>query len=88
MKPGLAVLPLEVWADIFISPYQWINRRELAQILDGTTNRCFANKLHKLLHDCGKPTLRRLNIYSKLKEMGDNESVGFFLFNLKRKFDV
>ena len=66
MKLGLAVLPLEVWADIFLSP--WFTRQELAQILNGTCNRGFASKLDKLLHGCGQQTLGFLKISSKLKE--------------------
>ena len=55
MKPGLAVLPLEVWADVFV--YPWITRQQLAQIVDRFKNRKFVEKLQFRLHDMGKHTL-------------------------------
>ena len=63
MKPGLAVLPLEVWADIFLSP--WFTRQELAEFYNNIKNRAFAKKLDKLLHDCGQQTLHILDIFFK-----------------------
>ena len=63
MKPGLAILPLEVWADIFLSP--WFTRQELAELYNNIKDRGFANKLEKLLHDCGRHSLRYLHISSK-----------------------
>ena len=65
MKPGLAVLPMDVWADVFV--YPWITRQKLAQIVDMFKERAFAEKLQTFLHDpkCGKHTLRLLQIYLK-----------------------
>ena len=60
MKPGLAVLPLEVWADIFVFP--WITREQLARIVHKFKNRNFTEKLQFRLHDMGKHTLRYLTI--------------------------
>ena len=73
MKPRLAVLPLEVWADIFLSP--WFTRQELAQFASGIKNRNFSKKLQKLLHDCGKQSLHYLKIYKRTPKEGEN--VGF-----------
>ena len=65
MKLGLAVLPMDVWADVFVFP--WISREELAQIVHMFKNRAFAEKLQTFLHDpkCGKHSLRYLQISSK-----------------------
>ena len=63
MKPGLALLPLEVWADIFLSP--WFTREELAEFYNNIKDRDFATKLEKLLHGCGQQTLHFLKITSK-----------------------
>ena len=63
MKPGLAVLPLEVWADILVFP--WITREQLAKIVHKFKNRKFAEKLQFRLHDMGKLTLRHLYISYK-----------------------
>ena len=63
MKPGLAVLPLEVWTDVFV--YSWIARQKMAQIVDRIGNRKFAEKLQFRLHDYGKQSLRYLQISSK-----------------------
>ena len=60
MKPGLAVLPLEVWTDVFVFP--WITRQELARIVDKFKDRKFIEKLQFRLHDMGKLTLRYLTI--------------------------
>ena len=66
MKPKLAVLPLEVWADVFESPL--ISRQWLAQFANQIGNRKFVEKLQKLLHDCGKHSLRHLEVSSKQSE--------------------
>ena len=63
MKPGLAILPLEVWADV--SEHPMITRQMLAQIADTNGDLAFTEKLHKLLHGCGKNSLRFLLISSK-----------------------
>ena len=72
MKPGLAILPLEVWADIFLSP--WFTRQELAQLANGLRDRQFVEKLQKLLHDCGKPTLHYLTISISSKKLKKKHS--------------
>ena len=56
MKLGLAVLPMEVWADVFV--YPCISREKLGQIVDQFGERTFAEKMQKLLHGCGRQTLR------------------------------
>ena len=68
MKLGLAVLPMDVWADVFV--YPWITREQLAQIVHRFKERAFAEKLQKFLHDpkCGKHSLRFLKISYKPKE--------------------
>ena len=66
MKPGLVVLPLEVWADFLVFP--WITRKKLAQIVHKFKNRKFAEKLQFRLHDWGKQSLTFLEISSKPKE--------------------
>ena len=63
MKPGLAVLPLEVWADILVFP--WINRQGMAQIVDKIGDREFGEKLQFRLHDMGKHTLGCIDIEEK-----------------------
>jgi len=60
MKPGLDILPLEVWADV--SEHPLITRELLAQIADNNGDPDFTDKLQKLLHGCGKHTLRCLSI--------------------------
>ena len=62
MKSGLAALPMDVWADVFV--YPWITRKKLAQIVDKFKERGFAAKLQTFLHDpkCGKHSLRYLDI--------------------------
>ena len=60
MKPELAVLPLEVWTDVFV--YPWITRQRLAQIVDQFKNRKFAEKLQFRLHNMGKHSLHILDI--------------------------
>ena len=75
MKPGLAVLPLEVWADVFV--YPWITRKKLARIVHRFKNRKFAEKLQFRLHDMGKHTLRYLTISSSYMK---TPKVSFFLF--------
>jgi len=65
MKPELAVLPLEVWADVSESPE--ISREELGRIADNNGDRGFTNKLMKILHECGKQTLHYLLITAKDK---------------------
>ena len=78
MKPGLAMLPLEVWADVFLSPL--FTRQELAQLANGLRDRQFVEKLQKLLHDCGKPSLRYLKIYKRTQEgpkPEEQKNVGF-----------
>ena len=60
MTPGLVVLPLEVWTDVFVFP--WITRRKLAQIVDKIGDRKFAEKLQFRLHDMGKHSLRYLEM--------------------------
>ena len=42
MKPGLVVLPMDVWADILDFP--WITRKKLAHIVDQFKERAFAEK--------------------------------------------
>ena len=86
MKPGLAVLPLEVWADILV--YPWITREQLAQIVDQFKNRKFAEKLQFRLHDLGKQSLRYLQIssYTLKKNLSKHqlrriENVGFSYFH-------
>ena len=64
MKPDLAILPLEVWADILVFP--WITREQLAQIVDKFRERQFAEKLQFRLHDMGKHSLRHLQILPEL----------------------
>ena len=68
MKQELAVLPMDVWADVFV--YPWIFRQQLAQIIHRFKERAFAEKLQTFLHDpkCGKHSLRFLEIYYKSKE--------------------
>ena len=73
MKPGLAILPLEVWADVFETPV--ITRQELAQLANHLGNRGFTNKLQKLLHGCGKHSLRFLQISSKQSDQGVNNYI-------------
>ena len=81
MKPGLAVLPLEVWTDVFI--YPWITRQQLAQIVDQFKNRKFAEKLQFRLHDYGKQSLRYLQISSNPSDNDKLETnaeiVGFLI---------
>ena len=62
MKPELAALPMDVWADVFV--YPWITRKKLAQIVDKFKERDFAEKLQMFLHDprCGKHSLRYLTV--------------------------
>ena len=66
MKPGLAVLPLEVWADVFV--YPCITRKKLAKYVR-IGDRKFAEKLQMLLHDprCGKHLLRYLHFRESRK---------------------
>ena len=68
MKQGLAILPMDVWADVFV--YPWITREQLAQIMDQFKERAFAEKLQTFLHNprCGKHSLRFLKIFYKPKE--------------------
>ena len=75
MKPGLAILPLEVWADVLVFP--WISREELAQIVDKIGDRKFAEKLQFRLHDMGKQTLRYLNIQKDVSQ-GQKHVIFFF----------
>lgn len=63
MKPGLFVLPLEVWIDVFV--FLWITREKMAEIVDKIGNRDFAEKLQFRLHDMGKHALHFLLISSK-----------------------
>ena len=84
MKPGLAILPLEVWADVCEHPM--ITRQLMALIADNNGDRNFTNKLQKLLHGCGKQSLRNyLDISSKQSEKTTQEPkiVGFFQFYIK-----
>ena len=60
MKPGLTIFPLEVWADVFDSPL--ISRQEMAEFANNIQDRKFSAKLQKLLHECGKHSLRILEI--------------------------
>ena len=60
MKPELAVLPAEVWADVFV--YPWISRQKLAQIVHRFGEKQFAEKLQYRLHDIGKHTLHNVKI--------------------------
>lgn len=84
MKLGLAVLPMDVWADVFV--YPWITRKNLAQIVDQFKERQFAEKLQTFLHDpkCGKHSLGHLQITCKLiknpskYQMRKWKIVGFF----------
>ena len=82
MKPGLAVLPMDVWADVFV----FNNRQQLAQIVDRFKERAFAEKLQTFLHDpkCGKHSLRFLEISRMLKEckyeLRKRKIVGFLQF--------
>ena len=80
MKPGLAILPLEVWADV--SEHPLITRQFLAQIADNNGDPGFTKKLQKLLHGCGKHSLRYINISSKQSDETKEEQkiVGFFNF--------
>ena len=68
MKPGLAILPMEVWADAFEHPL--LTRQLLAQIADNNGDHGFTEKVQKFLHDplCGKHLLRYLRIYPKPKK--------------------
>ena len=65
MKPEIAVLPLEFWADVFIFNYKWITRREMAQFFNNIRDRKFSAKLQKLLHERGKHSLHYLDIYAR-----------------------
>ena len=67
MKLELAVWPLEVWADVFEVPI--ITRQWLAQFANNIRNRKFAEKLQKLLHGCGKPTIRYIDFYAQKREI-------------------
>ena len=71
MKPGLAILPLEVWADV--SEHPLITRQVLAQIADNNGDPEFTAKLQKLLHGCGKHSLRYLDISSKQSDKTTEE---------------
>ena len=82
MKSGLAVLPMDVWADVFV--YPWIKRKKLAQIVHRFKERGFAEKLQKFLHDpkCGKHSLRYLNISSKQAFKLRNQKIVRFCFTI------
>ena len=86
MKPGLAVLPMDVWADVFVFPIPWIKRKKLAHIVHEFKERGFAEKLQTFLHDpkCGKHTLNYLDISFKQTLGLSKQKVRFLGFLFKK----
>ena len=56
MKPGLRLIPTEVWVDIF--SYPWIRRWKLGRIVDKIGNAYFTEILQYCLHERGKRKLK------------------------------
>ena len=84
MKLELAVLPMDVWADVFV--YPWISRQQLAQVAHRFKERAFAEKLQTFLHDpkCGKHSLNYLRTLSKryFYQSRKRETVGSYILNM------
>ena len=58
MKPGLDVLPIEVWMSVF--DYPWIGRELLAGIVDRFRERKFIRFLQYFLHRWGQHKLNEV----------------------------